>query len=121
MRAAQGHDPSGVRGAFGGAEAWAFVSDNLDLRFWGTLHCKLQFPRFKFQTTIQVRVSSCNFRVSSFKQKSRSGFQVAISKFQVSNQDLGQGVKLKFLSFIIQTKIEVRGSSCNFQVSSFKF
>ena len=36
-------------------------------------------------------VSGCNFRVSRFKPRSRSGFQVAISKFQVSNQDPGQG------------------------------
>ena len=76
--------------------------------------------RFKFQTKIQVRVSSCNFQVSSFKPRSRSGFQVAISKFQVSNQDPGQGFKLQFPSFKFQTKIQVRASSCNFQVSSFK-
>ena len=34
--AAQGYDPSGARGAFGGAEAWAFfVSVNFDLIFGG--------------------------------------------------------------------------------------
>ena len=49
-----------------------------------------------------------------------SGFQVAISKFQDSNQDPGQGFKLQFPSFKIHTKIQVRVSSCNFQVSSFK-
>ena len=80
---------------------------------------KLQFPSFKFQTKIRVRVSSCNFQVSSFKPRSRSGFQVAISKFQVPNEDPGQGFKLQFPSLKFQTKIRVRVSSCNFQVSSF--
>ena len=80
---------------------------------------KLQIPNFKFQTKIQVRVSSCNFQVSSFKPRSRSGFQGAISKFQISNQDLGQGFKLQFPSCEFQTKIRVRVSSCNFQVSRF--
>ena len=80
---------------------------------------KLQFPSFKFQTKIQVRVPSCNFQVSSFTPRSRSGFQVAISKFQDSNQDPGQGFKLQFPSFKIQTKIQVRVSRCNFQVSRF--
>ena len=46
--------------------------------------------------------------------------QVAISKFQDSHEDPGQGLKLQFPSFKIQTKIQVRVSSCNFQVSSFK-
>ena len=73
-----------------------------------------------FQTKIQVRVSSCNFQVTSFKLRSRSGLQVAISKFQVSNQDPGQGFKLQFPSFKIHTKIQVSVSSCNFQVSSSK-
>ena len=71
---------------------------------------KLQFPSFKFQTMIRVRVSSCNFQVSSFKQRSRSGFQVVISKLQVSNQDPGQGFKLQVPSFKFQTKIQVRVS-----------
>ena len=35
LRAAQGHEPSGARGASGGAGAWAFVSANLDLHFFG--------------------------------------------------------------------------------------
>ena len=65
-------------------------------------------------------VSSCNFQVSSFKTRSRSGFQVAISKFQVSNQDTGQGFQLRFHSFKFQTKIQMRASSCNCQVSRFR-
>ena len=56
----------------------------------------------------------------SFTPRSRSGFQVAISKFQVSHQDPGQGFKLQFPSFKFHSKIQVRVSSCNFQVSSFK-
>ena len=60
------------------------------------------------QTKIQVRASSCNFQVSSSKPRSRSGFQVAISKFQVSNQDPGQGFKLQFPRFKFQTKIQVQ-------------
>ena len=78
---------------------------------------KLQFPSFKIHTEIQVRVSRCNFQVSRFTPRSGSGFQVAISKFQVSRQDPGQGFKLQFPSFKIQTKIQARVSSCNFQVS----
>ena len=35
LRAAQGHEPSGARGASGGAEAWALISANLDLHFIG--------------------------------------------------------------------------------------
>ena len=81
---------------------------------------KLQFPSFKFQTNIQVRVSRCNFQVSSFAPRSRSGFQDAISKFQDSHQDPGQGFKMQFPSFKIHTKIQVRVSRCNFQVSRFK-
>jgi hypothetical protein len=81
---------------------------------------KLQFPSFKIQTKIQVRVSSCNFQVSRFTPRSRSGFQDAISKFQDSRQDPGQGFKMQFPSFKIHTKIQVRVSSCNFQVSRFK-
>ena len=34
----------------------------------------------------------------------------------ISHQDSGQGFKLRFPSFKIQTKIQVRVSSCNFQV-----
>ena len=79
-----------------------------------------QYAVSKFHAKIQVRVSSCNFQVSSFTPRSRSGFQVAISKFQVSQQDPGQGFKLQFPSFKFQTKFQVRVSSCNFQVSSFK-
>ena len=46
---------------------------------------------------IQVRASSCNFQVSSFNPRSRSGFQVALCKFQVSNQEPGQGfINLRF-------------------------
>ena len=48
-------------------------------------------------------------------------FLLQIFKFQDSHQDPGQGFKLQFPSFQIQTKIQVRGSSCNFQVSSFNF
>ena len=55
-----------------------------------------QYAVSKFHAKIQVRVSSCNFQVSSFKPRSRSGFQVAISKFQISNQGPGQGFKLQF-------------------------
>ena len=76
---------------------------------------KMQFPSFKIHTKIRVRVSRCNFQVSRFKPRSRSGFQVAISKFQDSHQDPGQGFKLQFPSFRIQTKIQVRVSSCNFK------
>ena len=63
---------------------------------------KLQFPSFKFQTKNQVRASSFIF------------------KFQVSNQDTGQGFKLQFPIVKIQTKIQVRVSRCNFQVSIVK-
>ena len=80
---------------------------------------KMQFPSFKIHTKIQVRVSRCNFQVSRFTPRSRSGFQDAISKFQDSRQDPGQGFKMQFPSFKIQTKIQVRVSSCNFQVSRF--
>ena len=80
---------------------------------------KVQFPSFKIHTKIQVRVSRCNFQVSRFTPRSRSGFQDAISKFQDSHQDPGQGFKMQFPSFKIQTKIQVRVSSCNFQVSRF--
>ena len=77
---------------------------------------KLQFPSFKIHTEIQVRVSRCNFQVSRFTPRSGSGFQDAISKFQDSNQDPGQGFKLQFPSFKIHNKIQVvRVSSCNFQ------
>ena len=101
---------------------------------------KLQFPSFKFQTMIQVKVSSCNFQVSccfkprsrmgvsscnfqvsSFKQpRSKSGLQVANYKLQVSKQDPGQGFKLQLLSCQLQTSIQVRVSSCKFQDSSSK-
>ena len=47
-------------------------------------------------------------------------FQVAITKFQDSNHVPGQGFSLQFPSFRIHTKIQVRVSSCNFQVSRFK-
>ena len=80
---------------------------------------KMQFPSFKIHTKIQVRVSRCNFQVSRFTPRSRSGFQDAISKFQDSNQDPGQGFKMQFPSFKIHTKIQVRVSRCNFQVSRF--
>ena len=80
---------------------------------------KMQFPSFKIHTKIQVRVSRCNFQVSRFTPRSRSGFQVAISKFQDSQQDPGQGFKMQFPSFKIHTKIQVRVSRCNFQVSRF--
>ena len=63
---------------------------------------KLQFPSFKFQTKNQVRASSFIF------------------KFQVSNQDTGQGFKLQFPIVKIQTKIQVRVSRCHFQVSIVK-
>ena len=53
-----------------------------------------RFPSFKIHTKIQVRVSRCNFQVSRFKPRSRSGFQDAISKFQDSHQDPGQGFKM---------------------------
>ena len=80
---------------------------------------KVQFPSFKIHTKIQVRVSRCSFQVSRFKPRSRSGFQDAISKFQDSHQDPGQGFKVQFPSFKIHTKIQVRVSRCNFQVSRF--
>ena len=80
---------------------------------------KMQFPSFKIHTKIQVRVSRCNFQVSRFTPRSRSGFQDAISKFQDSHQDPGQGFKMQFPSFKIHTKIQVRASRCNFQVSRF--
>ena len=80
---------------------------------------KLQFPSFKIQTKIHVRVSSCNFQVSRSTPRSRSGFQVAIAKFQDSNQVPGQGFTLHFPRIKIQTKIQVRVSSCNLQVSRF--
>ena len=64
---------------------------------------QLQFPSCKIHTKIQVSVSSCNCQVSRFKPSSRSGFQVAISKFQDSHQDPCQGFKLQFPSFKIQT------------------
>ena len=80
---------------------------------------KLQSPSFKIHTKIQVRVSRCNFQVSRFTPRSRSGLQDAISKFQDSHQDPGQGFKMQFLSFKIHTKIQVRVSRCNFQVSRF--
>ena len=81
---------------------------------------KMQFPSFKIHNKIQVRVSRCNFQVSRFTTRSRSGFQDAISKFQDSHQDPGQGFKMQFPSFKIHTKIQVRVSRCNFQVSRFK-
>ena len=55
---------------------------------------KFQFPSFKLKTQIQVMVSSCNFQVLSSKPRSRSGLQVAIYKFQVSNQYPCRGFKL---------------------------
>jgi hypothetical protein len=80
---------------------------------------KIQFPSFKIHSKIQVRVSRCNFQVSRFTPRSRSGFQDAISKFQDSHQDPGQGFKIQFPSFKIHSKIQVRVSRCNFQVSRF--
>ena len=80
---------------------------------------KLQFPSFKIQSKFRVRVSSCNFLVTRFKQRSRSGLQVAISKFQDPHQDPGQCPKLLLPSFKIQTKVQVRVPSCNFQGSRF--
>ena len=65
---------------------------------------KLRFPSFKFQTKSQVRVSSCNFQALSFKPRSSSMFQVAIARFQDSDQDPGQGFKLQFPSSKIQTR-----------------
>jgi len=62
----------------------------------------------------------CKRIVATFKPRSESGFQVAISKFQVPNQEPGQGFQLQFPSFKFQTKIQFNVSSCNCQVSRFK-
>ena len=43
-----------------------------------------------------------------------SGFQDAVSKFQFSNQDPGQGFELQFPSFKFQTKIQVGVSRSSF-------
>ena len=57
------------------------------------------FETQKFKNCICQCLSfpySVNFQVSRFKPISRSGFQVAISKFQVSNQDPGQDLSCSF-------------------------
>ena len=81
---------------------------------------QVAISKFQDSYKIQVSVLSCNFQVSRFTPRSRSGLQVAISKFQDSDQDPGQGFKLQFPSFKFHAKIQVRVSSCNFQVSRFK-
>ena len=63
-------------------------------------------PNLKFMCLMDIENDSQYFQVA-ISDLSRSEFQVAISKFQVPNQDPGQGFKIKFPSFKFQAKIQV--------------
>ena len=78
------------------------------------LHSRIARGQSAYVAKLRYRSPAANSYIGS------AYVRVSICSFQVSRQDPGQGFKLQFPSFKFHTKIQGRGSSCNFQVSSFK-